>query len=402
MHIRDEQKGLLFLILIALVVVGAAVVIALSLRTDTVAKSLENDQVIRILYVLEDKPGSALMTEVVIYYPVSKKAAVVNIPANTGAIYDSLGRVDGIAAVYREKGINIYKQEIEKMLGMNIQFYSVVTLENFMKLCDMMGGMRVFIPEPVDAMSESGERWLLPSGAVTLDGDKTSVYLRYRLPDENSDDVLERYQNTMIAYFTMLSDKKSVVLSKRNFTRYSSLMTTNLDKDDMYKLMTLLSDMDTEYIMKQTITGSLRKVDRQTLLFPLNGGDFIKQAVAQATNMLISTGSTMTSRIYVLDIQNGTPQQGLAHNTAVLFQNASYDILSTSNADRNDYEKTVIIDHIGNREIAKMVGDFIHCTNIQEEEVKADAEGSQSAADVDFTIILGKDFDGRYVRSAKN
>src|SRR5574344_317732 len=402
MHIRDEQKGLLFLILIALVAVGAAVVIGLSLRTDTVAKSLENDQVIRILYVFEDKPGSALMTEVVIYYPVSKKAAIVNIPANTGAIYDSLGRVDGIASVYREKGINEYKQEIEKMLGMNIQFYSVVTLENFTKLCDMMGGMRVFIPEPVDAMSESGERWLLPSGAVTLDGDKTSVYLRYRLPDENSDDGLERYQNTMIAYFTMMSDKKSVILSKRNFRRYSSLMTTNLDKDDIYKLMALLSDMDTEYIMKQTITGSLRKVDRQTLLVPLNGGDFIKQAVAQATNMLISTGSTLTSRIYVLDMQNGTPQQGLAHNTAVLFHNASYDILSTSNADRNDYEKTVIIDHIGNREIAKMVGDFIHCTNIQEEEVKTDAEGSESAADVDFTIILGKDFDGRYVRPVKN
>ena len=67
----------------------------------------------------------------------------------------------------------------------------------------------------------------------------------------------------------------------------------------------------------------------------------------------------------------------------------------------NDYEKTVIIDHIGNKEIAAMVGDFIHCTNIVEEEVDLSNTESETAADVDFTIILGKDFDGRYVRASK-
>jgi polyisoprenyl-teichoic acid--peptidoglycan teichoic acid transferase len=398
MRIRDEQKGLLFLVLIGLIIAAACIIIALSLRTDTVAESLENDQVIRVLYVMEDKPGDVLMTEMIIYYPVSKKAAIVNIPANIGAIYASLGRVDGIAAVYKEKGINVYREEIESLLGTKIPFYMVVTLDNFVKLTDMMGGMHVFIPEPVDTVSDTGERWLLPSGAVTLDGDKVSVFLRYRLPDENNQDVYERYQNIMIAFFTQLSDYKSVILEKKNFRLYSSLMSTNLDQKDFYKLMKLLSGMDSEYIIKQNVTGSARNVDGSVFVFPLNGGDFIKQAVAQSTNMLISTGSTMTSRIYVLDIQNGTTIQGLAHNAAVLFQNASYDILSTSNADKNDYENTVIIDHIGNKDIAKMVGDFIHCTNIQEEEVKPDDTGNDSAANVDFTIILGKDFDGRYVR----
>jgi polyisoprenyl-teichoic acid--peptidoglycan teichoic acid transferase len=398
MHMRDEQKGLLFLILIVLVIVAAGIIVTLSLRTDTVGKSLENDQVIRVLYVMEDKPGNAFMTEMIVYYPVSKKAAIVNIPANIGAIYSSLGRVDGISAVYKEKGIDVYKSEIENLLGTKIPFYTVVTLSDFVNLSDMMGGMRVFIPEPVDAVSENGERWLLPSGAVTLDGDKISVYLRYRLPDENDTDIYERYQNIMIAFFTQLSDYKSVILGKNNFKSYSSLLSTNLDAKDFYRLMQLLSGIDTEYIIKQNVTGSARNVDGKIFVFPLNGGEFIKQAVAQSTNMLISTGSTMTSRIYVLEIQNGTTIQGLAHNTSILFQNASYDVLTTSNADRTDYENTVIIDHIGNKEIAKMVGDFIHCTNIQEEEVKPDDAGNDTVANVDFTIVLGRDFDGRYVR----
>ncbi|MGI0530395.1 LCP family protein [Treponema socranskii] len=408
MHIRDEQKGILFLSLIFAIIAGVSVFIALSLRTDTVGKSLENDQVIRTLYVLDDGNGNALMTEVVIYYPVSKKAAVVNIPYNVGGIYRVLegvegtqGRTDGIAVIYREKGIAAYLRQIENLLGTSIPFYSIVKLDDFITLTDMMGGLRVFISAPVDSLSADGERWLLPSGAVTLDGDKVLTYLSYRLSEETDADVYERYQNIMIAYFTQLGENKAMILAKKNINKFLPLFSSNLDAKDFATHMSLLAEMNTEYIIRQNVTGRVSTVDGKQLVFPLNGGDFIKQAVAQSTNMLISTGNTMTSRIYVLEIQNGTTVQGLAHNTAILFQNASYDILSTLNADRNDYEKTVIIDHIGNREIAKMVGDFIRCTNIQEEEVRSDT-ANESVASVDFTIILGKDFDGRYVRPSAN
>ena len=134
---------------------------------------------------------------------------------------------------------------------------------------------------------------------------------------------------------------------------------------------------------------------------PDNNGEFIKEAVKQTTNLLASTDGTFTSRVYVLEIQNGTTTQGLARNTAILFQNASYDVLSPVNAPRNDYEETVIIDHIGNMDVAKIVGEFIRCTNIREATPEEEAESSSLDAGVDFTIILGKDFDGRYVQPSR-
>ena len=130
---------------------------------------------------------------------------------------------------------------------------------------------------------------------------------------------------------------------------------------------------------------------------PDNNGEFIKEAVKQTTNMLTSSDGTLTSRVYVLEIQNGTTTQGLARNTAILFQNASYDVLSPVNAPRNDYDETVIIDHLGNMDVAKIVGEFIHCSNIREATPEEEADSSGLDAGVDFTIILGKDFDGRYV-----
>ena len=57
----------------------------------------------------------------------------------------------------------------------------------------------------------------------------------------------------------------------------------------------------------------------------------------------------------------------------------------------------MIIDHIGNETEAKVLADFILCENIVTEEIKADDELEADSL-VDFTIILGKDFDGRYVR----
>ena len=399
--IRDEQKGVIFIALIIIMGVVLATVFAFSLKTNNVETALENKEIIRTLFVVEDSDASVLFSSVLIYNPTTTKAALVNLPGHTGAIYQSLGRVDKLEKVYSEAGINSYKLEVEKLLGMKIPYYAILTLENFLKISDYLGGMRVFISEPVDYVSEEGERWLLPSGAINLDGDKISTYLHYRLEDEVEADVQERYQNAMAAFLTGLHDKKFIIFTKENRARYLDFIVTNLNSDEEISLFSAIADVDSESIIKQTITGSLRRVDGQQLLMPDNNGEFIKEAVKQTTNMLMSSDGTLTSRVYVLEIQNGTTTQGLARNTAILFQNASYDVLSPVNAPRNDYEETVIIDHIGNMDVAKIVGEFIRCTNIREATPEEEAESSSLDAGVDFTIILGKDFDGRYVQASR-
>lgn len=400
--LKDEHKGIIFLSIIFLIIISVTVTFIISLRTDTVAETLETDQVIRNLYVVEDDNNGVLFSSVLIYYPATNKAALVNVPSNTGAIYNTLGRVDAIEKVYSEKGMTAFKAEVEKLLDMSIPFYSILTKKDLLYLTDILGGMRVFVPNPVDCTDDEGNRFLVPSGAVTLDGDKLISYLSFREKDEYDSDVQDRFQNVMAAFLTSLHDKKYIVLNEKGYKKISSLIRTNLDAKDAFTLYSLICEIDSESVIKQTVTGPARIVDGKRLLFPLNNGEFIKEAVKQTTNMLTSTGGTMTSRIYVLEIQNGTTMQGLARNTSILFQNASYDVLSAVNADRNDYEETVIIDHIGSPEIAKMVGDFIHCTNIKEEEINTEEEDSDTTANVDFTVILGKDFNGRYViRSSK-
>lgn len=397
--LRNEQKGIIFIAFILIVAAALFLVFSLALRSNAVEDIIQQEPSLRTLFVLEDEDSQLLFSSVMLYYPQSQKAALINLPSHTGAIWSSLNRVDRLKSVYSETGIDTYKLEVEKLLGIKIPFYIIINFDDFIRLSDYLGGMRVFISEPVDFISENGERWLLPSGAINLDGDKIGVYLRYRLPDETEADVQERYQNCMQAFLSGLHDKKyKIFLDDDNFKIYSDCLRSNLKKAEERTLVSAISDVDSESILRQSITGSLRRVDDQLLLFPDNNGEFIKEAVRQTVSILNSAADSMTSRMYVIEIQNGTTVQGLARNTSILFQNANYDVLSPVNADRNDYEETVIIDHIGNETVAKLVGEFIHCTNIREPEIGEERGGSSSEANVDFTIILGRDFDGRYVR----
>ena len=346
-RIRDEQKGFIFILIIIFITVILSIVFTLSLKTNKVLDGIEEDEMIRVLFVIEDDDKSFLFSNLLIYSSVSKKAAVVNIPENTGQIYQSLGKVEKIATVYEELGISSFASEVENLLKVSIPYTVVINVADLVKLTDIIGGMRIFISAPINYVDENDVRYLLPSGVVNLDGDKIHTYLHYRVEEDTNSDVQERFQNVMIAFLSGFHDQKYILFKKDNFERCQDCMTVNLKEDEAFTLFELISEIDAESIIRQTITGSNRNVDGRQLLFPLNNADFIKEAVKQTTNMLVSSEGAITNRVYVLEIQNGTTVQGLARNTSILFQNASYDVLSAINADRNDYEETIIIDHLG-------------------------------------------------------
>ncbi len=391
------EKSMIFLFLVFSIIIVTSLIVVSALQVDPVEEMIKNEEPIKILFVLEDDE-KVLFTDVFIYYPVSGRGALFNIPGNTGAIYSSLGRVDRIDMVYREKGIDAYRQEIEKLSGQTIPFSMVCSVDNFKILTDLLGGLKIFVPYPVDIQADNGDRWLLPSGVNNLDGDKILTYLYYNSPEETDGEVQDRYQNVIIAFLAAINKNMNTMFVERNFKEYSGLFDTNLEDKDLRIILETVAHVDSERLAPRSITGSVRVVDGKSLLFPHYDGELVKDLFKQTVSSLVSVVDTIYDRIYVLEVQNGTSVQGLARNTSILLQGFGFDVLSSVNADRNDYEETIIINHIGNDEIAKNLGDIISCSNIITEDVLPESAGMEAESRVDFTIILGKDFDGRYVR----
>ena len=391
------EKSMIFLFLVFSIIIVTSLVVVSALQVNPVEEMIKNEEPIKILFVLEDDE-KVLFTDVFIYYPVSGRGALFNIPGNTGAIYSSLGRVDRIDMVYREKGIDAYRQEIEKLSGQSIPFSMVCSVDNFKVLTDLLGGLKIFVPYPVDIQADNGSRWLLPSGVNSLDGDKILTYLYYNSPEETDGEVQDRYQNVIIAFLAAINKNINTMFLEKNFKEYEDLFETNLEEKDLRIVLETVAHVDSERLAPRSITGSVREVDGKSLLFPHYDGELVKDLFKQTVSSLVSVVETIYDRIYVLEVQNGTSVQGLARNTSVLLQGFGFDVLSSVNADRNDYEETIIINHIGNDEIAKNLGDIISCSNIITEDVLPESAGMEAETRVDFTIILGKDFDGRYVR----
>ena len=391
------EKSMIFLFLVFSIIIVTSLVVVSALQVNPVEEMIKNEEPIKILFVLEDDE-KVLFTDVFIYYPVSGRGALFNIPGNTGAIYSSLGRVDRIDMVYREKGIDAYRQEIEKLSGQSIPFSMVCSVDNFKVLTDLLGGLKIFVPYPVDIQADNGSRWLLPSGVNSLDGDKILTYLYYNSSEETDGEVQDRYQNVIIAFLAAINKNINTMFLEKNFKEYEDLFETNLEEKDLRIVLETVAHVDSERLAPRSITGSVREVDGKSLLFPHYDGELVKDLFKQTVSSLVSVVETIYDRIYVLEVQNGTSVQGLARNTSILLQGFGFDVLSSVNADRNDYEETIIINHIGNDEIAKNLGDIISCSNIITEDVLPESAGMEAESRVDFTIILGKDFDGRYVR----
>ncbi len=419
--VGSQKKNAIFLLSILVILIGVIVVLAVSLKTDTVSDSLVNDKVVKVLLVLHDG-DEALATDVFLFSPESKKGALFDIAGNTGAIYESLssddtkGRVDRIDSVYRENGIESYRAEIKKLLDRDVPYSIEINIDDFGLLTDLLGGIKVFIPSPVDTSGENGERWLLPSGAVNLDGAKVQTYISYLLPEEAESDRDKRRQEVVISFLNALNENHSVVAGRKNFSSFGSRMKSNLQYENLRTLVTLMSEIDCSTLSAQSIMGTSRIVDGQTLLFPHLDGQRLKDMIKLSENSLVS--GFAQSRVYAVDVFNGTSRTGLASNTAELLKGAGYDVITISNAEESsvynrylvkygdieegetfdgDVEHTLIINHIGDEQIAGLLADFIRCKNIENEEIQDD-EDFFEGSDVDFTLILGKDFDGSYVR----
>jgi hypothetical protein len=91
-----------------------------------------------------------------------------------------------------------------------------------------------------------------------------------------------------------------------------------------------------------------------------------------------------------LEILNGTDVSGLATRTAELYRSYGFDVVAVGNAQSNEVEQTLVVDRVGSEVFARRTADIVRAPTVESE--------PDPQAAVDVTVILGKDFDGRYVR----
>lgn len=387
---RKWDKSILLLILIVLVVLAAGIYGYFQLRTDLFTEKLKSSSPVAVLFCLSGDQEYGFF-ELLLYHPDTYRGAILYIPGNVGMIIESLKKVDRIDALYRRGNLDPLIDKVEELVAVDITFFIDLQDSELRNQVDLLGGLELFIPNPVDTASAGG-RVLLPSGSVMLDGDKIRDFIAYQDEMENEVDSVGRKQRFLQALLMSIADS-DLLEQKSAFSVFRDCMDTNLSPRALSSFVLEMKKLNDEKIVFQRVLGSSRIVDGKELLFPHFNGQLLKEIVKQTIETISSQEPFSEDELTVaIEVLNGTNVGGLARRAANVFQSFGYDIVSVANADNSEYQKTVVLDRKGRIDVASRVANLIRCQRVYS---RLEEAGDMS---IDVTIILGTDFDGRYCK----
>jgi anionic cell wall polymer biosynthesis LytR-Cps2A-Psr (LCP) family protein len=394
------DASLFLLVSIILLLVVGIVVAVYALRSNPIEDALSGDRVINVLFIIEDEKHP-LNAYVLMYYPATRRMAIFDIPGEVGLLLTRVNRVDRIDSVYSSANVTVYENEIGKLLGIEIDFYIVITKENLGALVDLLEGVEIFIPSPVSFKDES-QFVLFPSGMTVLDGDKAAVYATYRIPEEEREMEVFRRQRFFLGFLNCQKKMNDSLKNPAVSRLYYSFLRTDINRRTLMRLLDEFAYIDIDRTNIQSVGGNPREVSGQVLIIPYWDGNLVKEVVRQTLGTLTRQADSLSERTYTVEVLNGTAVNGLAGRTAEMLRNFGYDVISISNADQSNYESTEIIYRLEDENMAKEFAEIIRCRNIRREAFIDDDPGNEMTVrnleyKADFTLIIGRNFDGRYV-----
>ena len=382
--------------LIVVIATGAFVLSFVRLRSDAVSDLIDAQGRIVVAFMLPvDDPSPSF--EVLMLDARTGRAALLFVPGSIGVVLPDPQRMDAIAALYGPDGHAELAERLGDLLDLQLDFYLDLSYEGLGRLVDVLGGVEVVIPDTIQIL-EADRRVLLPSGSVLLDGDMARAYLSYRATEEPAAERVERVHRLLQGLLRSIADSRGVLADPTAQRLLYDAVVTDLNRRAFDRLLAALVDLDTDRVSLLRVLGRVQEVGDRLLLFPYEEGALlrgsVKQAIAALSVPLDAGDGDVTPAVEVL---NGTRTSGLAAQAATVFESFGYRVVAVDNADHTGYERTLLLGRRGDPELARRVAEVIRCEAGTAQ--AADTAIDPSSAAVDVTVVLGRDFDGRFCQA---
>jgi len=396
------DKAHLFILLIVLVLLGSGVYIFFQLRTNQISAAIEKNQTLSFLLLVREGE-ELLFSELVLFHPDTGKSGIIDIPLSLGVIDPRENKMMPIKGLYNGDDETLFLKKVSDLIGFEVEHTLSVGTENLVKFVDLLEGLEFFIANPVEMISDD-KMVIIPSGSVVLDGEKAVTYVTYTDPQERQNEEISRKQKFVHSMLRKIGQMSDLFQHREVRKLLHQITDSSLSDRALDSLVAAFGDLDYDQVIYQRVLGNSRLVNEEELLFPYYEGRLIKESLQQTLTALTNREIVNTKELSVsIEILNGTGRSGLAGRTSQIFQSFGYDVVRVGNADHSEYEKTTVTGREGELAAAQQVANVIQCSNVEtrKEELPGDELVEPMAASevVDVTIILGKDFDGRYCKN---
>ena len=310
-----------------------------------------------------------------------------------GEVYDHPGGGPALAV-----------QTTQYNLGVPIHYYGRFNFSAFEELVDLIGGIDVYVSEEIDDPAYPDETFgydplYIPAGQQHLDGEMALKYARTRHSPGGDFDRAKRQQQVIMAIFERVTRLDMLPELAANapelWQTMQGAIETDMTLDQIIALAQLTSEVqpdDIHYaVLDEYYTQFWTTPDGQQVLIPLRDRmremrDYIFTTQAPSPEYTDDPTARLAEEDAIIQVLNGTTTEGLAGTTTTYIQQQGLHITDPGNADRSDYDETLIIVYTGKTYTAE------YLVNLFDLPGTAVVHGSEPDAAHDISIILGADF----------
>lgn len=386
------DKSIWLLVIIFIIVLTAALFLFFQLKSDRIAEDTLNGNQVKIILMVRD--GFDLVySELFCLDTVTGQSVMFNLPVDTGYWNKRLSRFRKISLLYRPGDTDEYVEAVELLSGVEIPYRIEMSRDQLSDLIDLIGGVELFLIDPVVIDFHDQVR-MLPAGSFNMQGYQALFYLQTPLPGETNSEFVKRKQEMVKLVFHQAGVLSQDLSDGRTSRVLFSLFNADFDSASIRTLLSLFNSLDIELLQSHQIRGKYQEYDGVNLYFLDKEGVLFKQQVRQILKALKDESFIKRELLSLnLEILNGTGRNMLAARTTDHFQSYGYNIIRTANADKEDYEKTVV--YVKSEEYmraANRIAGIIECEIVKLSVTGAvDGLGGWEGADV--RILLGSDYD---------
>jgi len=280
----------------------------------------------------------------------------------------------------KNKGPLVTKETLENILDIPIHYYIRMDFSGFEEIVNKLDGIDIYVENtlddyeyPIRGMENAEpyesrfEHLHIDAGWQKMDGKLALKYVRSRhaVGKEGSDFArAKRQQNLILAIKNKALSFTTFLNPKKITSLYNALqdnIATNLEIWEVIKLVNIAKNTNTDKIVHHVLDDSPNNLLYATVT---PDGAFILKPKADnwselsylAQNIFTSNATNLTIKSIEIinpikiEIQNGTKKNGLAYKTSLRLDKYGYQTIKIGNAQKQNYNKTIIYDLTAGRE----------------------------------------------------
>lgn len=171
--------------------------------------------------------------------PLDKSIHIVSLPTSLLAILPG-GDAGQLRDVFAAGGVPATQKVLEELLDIPVHHYVIVDYGGFTRLVDTVGGVELFVAEPIRYYDDGEVVFELEAGKHRLNGQEALKYVRY-LPGADSErDRLERHKEFLSALGGQLFDTATLSQLPKLARLADELVETDLRWEKALKIAGIL------------------------------------------------------------------------------------------------------------------------------------------------------------------